>query len=401
MNCLNNQNQHHFSPPGVTPTINLTLGSSAPPVPEGRKTEPVNLPQPQTSSSSYPRYMPLENSVSGSTTDTLLLSADTTPPPAPAPAYNSMYYANQWRQQRQQQLAPHQGYNPTVERNTHRSSSDDDVAVHGNSLAPAATPPLTAALLDALADSLHTPLVPAANLLSPAPNASIVSSEPLSVRPRPKQPNLPVSSPTVVVPSPCNKSKSSFFSRLRRPKTERSSGSSSSGGVTLPFFHRNSASTSSGGDGIAEPASLDNLVEIRPASSGAAQRMAKMEPHATEVRLVRGAPVVQTASVQDDLTVRRPNSLGINGHKYSSAPTAASYDAGGGANNVNVKCNLQRAAAVAAAAAAAAAAERHQPVSSGGSSQSVSSEDMSQPTISLQQFCEEGVGLGGSAVHQC
>ena len=370
---------------------------------EGKKNEPTNLPQPMTgvipchhpqartrhhdyssgsgrdystsSSSTYPRYTALESSVSEATTETMVLSPSSDSEPGmadtgnnggansssggpqssssshQAAVHNLMYYPLQSRK-----LPPHQGLNPTVERNTHKSS-DEEISVRGNTLintknssrgskstgggvnGPGAeedSPLLNdAALIDAITENLvrndlllnQNPQQAASesnSATSPGQMSSFhdnqVSSEPLIIRHCPKQPNLPQSGNS---PKP-----KSLFGRFRKPKSDskstREQGGSSSGssrGFSLPFFHRNAANGTDksvdSGNGSSEE-NMENLVEIRPGghhrsrsseggnASGSARQQQKSNltqrpapsgaSLSTEVRLVNGNPVVQPST---------------------------------------------------------------------------------------------------------
>ena len=199
-------------------------------------------------------------------------------------------------------MQPHQGQNPTVERNTHKRS-DEELEVIGNSLVDkntgkSSTQAITDELLDALADNLESSLVQN-DLLSHPQVAPLHNPIAYTVQNcvhggiqnviRPKQPN-------VAGPSEAEASKpKSIFAKLRK---------SSKG---FPFFGRQvsagqpSTVVANGGAPDARMAELRQNGHVRSRSDGVSNLERKsnldVQPVSTEVRLVSGAAIVRPASL--------------------------------------------------------------------------------------------------------
>ena len=198
-------------------------------------------------------------------------------------------------------MQPHQGQNPTVERNTHKRS-DEELEVIGNSLVDkstgksSATQAITDELLDALADNLESSLVQNDLLSHPQvapPHNPIAYTVQNCVHGgiqnviRPKQPN--VAGPVEVEAS----KPKSIFAKLRK---------SSKG---FPFFGRqvNASQPSSviGGASDARLAELRQNGHVRSRSDVVSNLDRKsnldVQPVSTEVRLVSGTAIVRPASL--------------------------------------------------------------------------------------------------------
>ena len=216
-------------------------------------------------------------------------------------------------------LQPHQGQNPTVERNTHKCS-DEELAILGNTLVDKSTAaaansnatsvqPVKDQLLDAI-DNLESSLVQNDLLSQPqmAPHNPIpytvqncMHSMPATQNVvRPKQPNLP---------SDEAQKPKSLFAKLKK----------SSKGFFSGNRHGNTAQpvggcVSNGGAPENRVAELQQNGHVRSRSDGESNLDRKsnlnVQPVSTEVRLVSGGAVV------------RPTSLSLGGSSDSERITA-------------------------------------------------------------------------------
>ena len=220
-----------------------------------------------------------ETSVSNSTTVTELTMSPSVEGPSESALSNksnrNMNYAKNNRV-----LQPHQGQNPTVERNTHKSS-DEELRILGNTLVDKNTCLSRQGqndnhgadlhhddIFDAIADNLESSLVqndslnqqqrqsvaPLLNVASgngygatasgvpqpvnPPPSISYYQnqvnlSEPLIVRP--KMPNVPGNGSAPSARAVSNDKKSKF--RFKKPKSDKNKGDKSKG-LSFPFFGR-------------------------------------------------------------------------------------------------------------------------------------------------------------------
>ena len=280
-----------------------------------------------------------ENSVSNSTTVTELTISPSVDAPenvtltqngGPVVAVNNKSNINLNYARNNKVLQPHQGQNPTVERNTHKRS-DEELAILGNSLvdksiakAHQGVPPDTHNpnmhhdLFDTLADNLESSLVqndslyqnrasqglppPRASQGLPPPSTTNVNinqsvnpppsnipylqnevnlSEPLIVRP--KMPNVPgngASAPSARAANSEHKHKSKF----RFPK--RSKGEKGKG-LSLPFFGKKSHHERTASDGL-DYYPTENLVH-NPLPLQQSSLLAKPGPSGQGLDLLGGA----------------------------------------------------------------------------------------------------------------
>ena len=299
-----------------------------------------------------------ENSVSTSTVETTLTGSPSDPLPVPLiepPGKTNNLYART-----KQPLQPHQGQNPTVERNTHKRS-DDKLVVLGNTLvdqsiadeaqahaqSDRAAPSggantnanFTDDLFDAIADNLETSLVQN-DLLSqqqyPAPSQPQPSGHMLSNRPiphqnnptepliaRPKQPNVPgngsayhhqppLPQRAFTQPEPSHPPKQKNKFRFKKPKTDKISGKMSglvNFGKNLLKGGNHDSSSDDGSnyfptENLRNPAQMTSG-QAKPSSAatncqdGANPGKSNLEPRQvpTEVCLLNGAPVVRPMSL--------------------------------------------------------------------------------------------------------
>lgn len=210
-------------------------------------------------------------------------------------------------------MQPHQGQNPTVERNTHKCS-DEELAVIGNTLVDKSTAaaaakskttsqPITDELLVAIADNLESSLVQNDLLSQPqmAPHNPITYTVQNCVHGlpatqnvvRPKQPNVPSNGLGEGADAPKPKS---LFAKLRK----------SSKGFFSNGRHGNSSQLvangcSSNGGAETRLAELQQNGHVRSRSDGESNLDRKsnlnVQPVPTEVRLVSGGAVVRPTSL--------------------------------------------------------------------------------------------------------
>ncbi len=367
----------------VTPTVNPTSsmgGGSDPSVvrnmtgcdhPERGMTTSAHTPlitdalnEPLVGGVQSNRLSNTENSVSTSTTVTELTmspsgeAAPVVEPPtvvAPAKSNRNMNNAKNNRA-----LQPHQGQNPTVERNTHKRS-DEELTILGNTLVdknlrlqPSAVGDNLhdADIFDTLADNLESSLVqndtlqqrdsvgpmmngfgsqatgPASQPVNPPPSIAYLqnhvnSSEPLVVRP--KMPNVPGNG-SVPSARPANSEKKSYKFPFKKSKSDKNKAERSNKVLSFPFFGRKSQGQSGTRNDSMDFYPTENLVHnplplaqsvlCKPGPSGRAddarggpshqrnlsrdiQGKSNLEPRpvSTEVRLMNGTPIVRPTSL--------------------------------------------------------------------------------------------------------
>ena len=301
------------------------------------------------------RLSRLENSVSASTVETTLTTSPSDPLPLIDPL-NTKSNCNVQFARSNPTLQPHQGQNPTVERNTHKRS-DDKLVVLGNTLVDRSivdeaqshsdrsrvlvntNSSFTDDLLEAIADNLESSLVQN-DLLSQQqryagpsvvqnqvhPNHSTSNpSEPLIARP--KQPNVPGNGThphhyTQLPPHPEQPQKQKSKFRFKRPK-EKLSGKMSElyllGRNLFKSSHHGNNSDDSANyyptENLRNPTPGAQVVPVKPPGShhrsrsdgGSNLSKSNLEPRQvpTEVCLMNGSAIV------------RPTSLPLNGNETS------------------------------------------------------------------------------------
>ena len=210
-------------------------------------------------------------------------------------------------------MQPHQGQNPTVERNTHKRS-DEELEVIGNtlvdkSMGKSSTQAITDELLDALADNLESSLVQNDLLLHPqvAPHNPIAYTVQNCVHGtmqnvmRPKQPNVSGAGPVEVEAS----KPKSIFAKLRKSSrgfpffsSGRPVNASQPSNVDSPL---SAGAPLNGGAPDARLAELRQNGHVRSRSDVVSNLDRKsnlnVQPVSTEVRLVSGAAIVRPASL--------------------------------------------------------------------------------------------------------
>lgn len=326
-----------------------------------------------------------ENSVSAaSTVETVLSpseSGDPVPVPAPVPNKdnrNAMFERNS------QAFKPHQGQNPTVERNTHKRS-DEELAVLGNSLVDKAVKEaagssldrdnvthaannstLTDELLDAIADNLESSLVQN-DILNHQQRGSAKPyvlnqfnlSEPLAVRR--KQHNVPgngsVNHNLNRAPSNLNtdvKPKLPFGKgKKKQSKENKDKGSKLKSLFSKGFLSKggNNFDVESGSRDSPEPgvSGASGGAGYSPYETKIPNTEVEARPVSTEVMIVNGQPVV------------RPTSLAL-GRSNGDPNRTAGGDAAAGASGHSQQQNLLGMAEVGVAKLQPAPVHSGQPV---------------------------------------
>ena len=254
--------------------------------------------------------------MSASTTDTFLLSSPGDLDPFSKANCNVAYA----KSNKVQMLQPHQGRNPTVERNTHKRS-DEELAVMGNTLVldsvkkkqeqqqrPQETngqgmSSLTDELFDAIADNLESSLVQN-DMLSQSRHNPIpyvqnqVHNGEIPMAARPKQPNVPGNG--AVYDKPANEPKKS---KMRFGMFGKSSGKDKNS--KFSFFGLGGSKSKGNQNETSQPSvALPTVAPSQPAS---------MVPHEPERSNLQPRPVSTEVCLMNGTTVVRPRSLKVNG----------------------------------------------------------------------------------------
>ena len=338
-----------------------------------------------------------ENSVSTSTTVTELTMSPSGEAPVEAPVVSNKSNRNiNNAKNNNRVLQPHQGQNPTVERNTHKSS-DEELRILGNTLVDknmclarqGANDNHGADLhhddiFDAIADNLESSLVqndslnqqqrqsvvPLLNLSSaqglgatasgvpqpvnPPPSITFLQnqvnlSEPLVVRP--KMPNVPGNGSVPSARAANNDKKSKF--RIKKPKSKGGKGR----GLSFPFFGRKSHGSGNSSNENVDFYPTENLVhnplplaqsilckpgpsgltdDLRPTGSGHQRNLSRENANFMDIQgksNLDPRPVSTEVRLMNGTPIVRPTSLPVEPRGGTSInPTATATSAVPGYN---------------------------------------------------------------------